>query len=131
MHHVTKHAILIYRRMLVHERTPVLGVAAKAKLVNVCSLQVLACRASVRIVAIDAGHLPFSNRMMVWQAGFCSLRLVALQTSFVRLSAGPEGYAAFRSHSLHHRGTPASRGIDGVVSFGHRLEILAVDLMAI
>src|ERR1035438_8140551 len=100
-------------------------------MIDVCGLQIFARSASVRIVAIDAGHLPFANRMMVGKAALCPLRLVALQTGFIRLSARPERYAAFRSERLHHRGTPTSRCIDGVVSVGCCLEILAVDLVAI
>src|ERR1035437_11167159 len=69
--------------------------------------------------------------MMVGKAGLCSLGLVALQAGFIRLSARPERYAAFRSERLHYRGTPTSRRIEGVVSVGFRLEILAVDLVAI
>jgi hypothetical protein len=117
--------------MLVHERTAVLCVAAKTKLSNVRGLQIFARNASVRIVAIDAGHLPFAKRMMVGQAGLCSLFLVALQTGFIGLSARPERYAAFRSERLHQRGTPASRRIKGVVSFGCCLETFAVDLVAL
>jgi hypothetical protein len=117
--------------VLVHERTAILCVAAKAKLIQIGGLQILARGSSVRVMAIDAGHLPFANRVMVGQAGFRSLRLVALQAGFVCLSARPERYAAFGSQGLHHRGTPTSRCVEGVVSFGFRLEILAVNLVAI
>jgi hypothetical protein len=117
--------------MLVHVRAAVLCVAAKTELVNVRGLQILAPSPSVRIVAIDAGHLPFANRMMVGQVALCSLRLVALQARFIRCSARPERYAAFRGERLHYRGTPTSRRIEGIVSVGFRLEILAVNLVAI
>src|ERR1022692_1980033 len=117
--------------MLVHERAAVLCVAAKTELSNVRGLQILPCSSSVRVVAIDASHLPFANRMMIGQVALCSLRLVTFQAGFIGLSARPERYAAFRSERLHHRGTPTSRCIDGVVSVGCCLEILAVDLVAI
>jgi len=131
VHGVAQHAILVYRGMLVHERAAVLCVAAKTELSNVRGLQIFARSSSVRVVAIDAGHLPFANRVMIGQVALCSLGLVALQAGFIRLSARPERYAAFRSERLHHRGTPTSRGIEGVVSFGCCLETLAVDLVAI
>ena len=131
MHDVAQHAILVYRGMLVHERAAVLCVAAKTELSNVRGLQILPRSSSVRVVAIDASHLSFANRMMIGQVALCSLRLVALQAGFIGLSARPERYAAFRSERLHYRGTPTRRGIEGVVSFGCCLETLAVDLVAL
>src|ERR1022692_4910337 len=114
MHNVAQHAILIYRGMLVHVRAAVLCVAAKTELSNVRGLQIFPRSSSVRVVAIDASHLSFANRMMIGQVALCSLRLVALQAGFIGLSARPKRYAAFRSERLHQRGTTTSRRIEGV-----------------
>jgi len=105
--------------------------AAKAKFVNARSLEIFTRSAPVWIVAIDAGHLSFPNRMMVGKAAFRSLRLMALQAGFIRLRPRPESYAAFRSDRLHHRGASAGCGVEGTVPVGCGLEGLAVDLVAI
>src|ERR1017187_4822077 len=97
MHDVAQHAILVYRGMLVHERAAVLCVAAKTELSNVRGLQIFPRSSSVRVVAIDAGHLPFANRMMIGQVALCSLRLVTLQAGFIGLSARPERYEIGRA----------------------------------
>ena len=64
--------------MLVGKRPAILRMAAEAKFVCVGRSQVVARRASVRIVAIHTAHLPFAQRVMVRHTELGLLGLVTL-----------------------------------------------------
>jgi hypothetical protein len=85
---VTFHAILVHRRMLKREWPLKFGVALEAKLVDTGRVEIVSRAAAMRIVAIDAGHLGFADRMMVGKIGLGFLLTVAMQALVVLIAAG-------------------------------------------
>jgi hypothetical protein len=81
---VTLHAVFGHGRMLERERPLILGMALEAKLVAARRVQTIPRAAAMRIMAVDAGHLAFANRVMVGKIGLGLLLLVALQAFGVR-----------------------------------------------
>src|ERR1035441_6060158 len=57
--------VLRHWRMLVRKRPAILCVTSQAELVHVCRLQIVTRCSTVCVVAVDAAHFAFAQRMMV------------------------------------------------------------------
>jgi len=81
---VARRAAFAHRLMLEHERTALRRVAPDADIIGRLQVGHAAFnhRALVRIVAVDAAHLPFYDRMMGRQIELGLLVQVALETGF-------------------------------------------------
>jgi len=78
---------LVDRSVLEGERPLIFGVAAETKFVGVGQFQIVARAAAMGIVAIDAGHLAFADRVVVRKVGLGILLLVTPQAVLILLAA--------------------------------------------
>jgi hypothetical protein len=83
-------AALNDRSVLVGEGSLEFGVALEAQLVKIGVAQIVGSRAAVRIVAIRATHLGFADGMVIRQAAFCLLLVVASDAGINSLAPGSQ-----------------------------------------
>ena len=84
------HAILVHRRVLIRERSLILGMALEAEVVPAGRVQTVSRATAMRIMAIHAGHFPFPDRVVIRKVGLRLLLLVALQALIVQGLRGLE-----------------------------------------
>ena len=135
---MTLQAVLVHRRVLIGVGPLILGMALKAELVCVRRVQIVAGTAAVGIMAVDAGHLAFADRMMIWKVTLCLLLLVALEAFVVQCGArlqstlsAPsfccmDGMAAAAFEVL--RGMSARKPVPHVIGLGMAAQASAVGL---
>ena len=83
-------ATLADGNVLIGKRALQLGMALKAKLVEIVGAQVVGSSAAVRIMAIRAAHLRFANRVVIGKVPFRRLLSVAADARLVLLAARVE-----------------------------------------
>ncbi len=83
---VTLHAVFVHRCVLVREWPLQFSMAGKAKLIDVCLLQVVSGSAAMGIMTIHAAHFCLADRMVVGQIRLSRLLLMTLQTVGVDLA---------------------------------------------
>src|SRR5579864_2800035 len=116
--------------MLIGKWTTVLGVAAEAELIHIGGAQIVAGRAAMGIVAINAAHFAFAQRVMVGQAELRFLRLVTPDAGLVGLRQGPENHIGLRHRGFGGEGAVGS-GIEPDTTLARGFYSNGVNLVAI
>ena len=117
--------------MLVGKRATILCVAAQTELIHVRRPQIVARRATVRIVAIGTTHFSFAQRMMIGHADLRAFSLVTLQASIVRLPAGLHHGFGFGDQILHIAYAAGSHHIHKSCTWRASFCTVIVGLMAV
>jgi hypothetical protein len=84
---VTLHAVFVDGRVLIRERSLKLGMALEAEFVAAGRIQTVSSTSAMRIVAVYAGHLAFTDGVVIREVGLCLLLVVTLQTFVVQGAA--------------------------------------------
>jgi hypothetical protein len=105
--------------------------AAKAKLIRACRPQVVAPHPAVRIVAVGAAHFALTQRVMIRQAHFPALGLMALQAGIISLPLRLNKRLGFRDEIFYSRNVARTHQIETHVRRGVLLISIIVSLMTV